>query len=78
MGCFFRQGFSSHLDPAYGHRIQGIFDGDDCEMSADDSRCCVARTDGVGIGMPYDTEQGGTVGNVDALAAGSMGQEELL
>ena len=47
-------------------------------MPADDSRCCVARTDGVGIGMPYDTELGGTVGNVDALAAGSMGQEELL
>ena len=77
MAGFFEQGFSGNLDPAYGHRIQGIFDGDGLDMAADDRRGYMARADGVGIGRPYDAEQGGTVGDVDALAAGRIGQEQF-
>ena len=77
MGSFFGQGFSCHLDPAYSHRVQGIFDGDDCEVAADDGWGCVTRTDGVGVGGPDDAEQRRPIGDVDALAAGPVGQEQF-
>lgn len=77
MAGFFGQGLTGNFDPAYSHGIQGILDGDDLDVAADDGWRYMARADGVGIGRPDDAEQGGPVGDVYTLAAGRIGKEEF-